>query len=607
MKKKIFTLLTLLATVCSGAWATGEWSIDFTAIGGNYPDKTGVTISSSVATIGGTTMGTCTVKEEALNENFVLQTGTTWMIRQANGLYQGNGGGRAMGMLGCTAGQIITIVGTGNPNPSTNATLKSQDGNTYVYTVTADGDVKFTPARYLYFTSISVANPSATAVEYTVKYVDEEGNEIKTSTNGEGEAGDNITLTSTEKASFTNGEGTKKYIYKSDDSESKTIAGDGSTVVTITFKEAATYTYSVANNLGDAIASGSAFEGDDVYFYISYFVYKDNKFYESPSLSSGTLSYGQGKISAIAANTEITVSYTEEESTNVVFFSEAENLTGIIDYEDTNVNGRMSNGKVGYYGEQTAIVNLPAGKYTITSASRYGTTTFTAGETDVYTLTSEGSVVTTTSDEFTLTEATDIKISAGDTKNYFDYVIIRKTGDIVPMTITSAGWASFSSTSEVAIPKGVTAYYASASDGSSVTLTEIEGGYIPANTGVIISGDEGIYGAEITTTGATVAGTNLLQAWTTSGTPTAETYYTLAAGPTFKESKGGVLAAGKAYLVIPAGARELSVNFGETTGINQIDNGQLTIDNSYYNIAGQRVAQPTKGLYIVNGKKVVVK
>ncbi len=606
MKKKIFTLLTLLATVCSGAWATGEWSIDFAAIGANYADKTGVTISSSVAKIGGTDMGTCTVGEEALNANFVLQTGTTWLIRKANGLYQGNGGGRAMGMLGCTAGQIITIVGTGNPNPSTNATLKSQDGNTYVYTVTADGDVKFTPARYLYFTSISVANPSATAVEYTVKYVDEEGDEIKTSTKGEGEEGASITLSSTEKASFTNGEGTKKYIYKSDDSEGQTIAGDGSTVVTITFREAATYTYSVANNLGDAIASGSAFEGDDVYFYVSYFVFKDSKFYKSPSLSSGTLSYGQGKISAIAANTEITVTYTEEENTNVVFFSEAENLTGITAYEDGNVNGRMSNGKVGYYEAQTTIINLPAGKYTITSASRYGTTTFTAGETEVYSLTSTGAVTTTTSEEFTLTGATDIKISAGDKQNYFDYVIIRRIVT-VPMTITSAGWASFSSTSEVAIPKGVTAYYASASNSSSVTLTAVKGGYIPASTGVILYGAEGTYYATVTTTGATVDGTNLLQAWTTAGTPSAKTYYTLAAGPTFKKSDGGVLAAGKAYLVISAGARELSVNFGETTGINQIDNGQLTIDNSYYNIAGQRVAQPTKGLYIVNGKKVVVK
>ena len=45
----------------------------------------------------------------------------------------------------------------------------------------------------------------------------------------------------------------------------------------------------------------------------------------------------------------------------------------------------------------------------------------------------------------------------------------------------------------------------------------------------------------------------------------------------------------------------------DSTGIGSIDNGQLTIDNVVYNLNGQRVAQPTKGLYIVNGRKVIIK
>ena len=43
-----------------------------------------------------------------------------------------------------------------------------------------------------------------------------------------------------------------------------------------------------------------------------------------------------------------------------------------------------------------------------------------------------------------------------------------------------------------------------------------------------------------------------------------------------------------------------------TTGIETIDNGQLTIDNAY-DLSGRRVAQPSKGLYIINGKKVILK
>ena len=45
---------------------------------------------------------------------------------------------------------------------------------------------------------------------------------------------------------------------------------------------------------------------------------------------------------------------------------------------------------------------------------------------------------------------------------------------------------------------------------------------------------------------------------------------------------------------------------GETTGIQTMDNEHLTIDN-YYDLQGRQVATPTKGLYIIGGKKVVVK
>ena len=80
--------------------------------------------------------------------------------------------------------------------------------------------------------------------------------------------------------------------------------------------------------------------------------------------------------------------------------------------------------------------------------------------------------------------------------------------------------------------------------------------------------------------------------------------------PIFKKSTGGTLAAGKAYLVMPAGARELNVSFdeeGNTTGVADINRETITNNGDFFNLAGQRVAQPTKGLYIVNGKKVVIK
>ena len=65
----------------------------------------------------------------------------------------------------------------------------------------------------------------------------------------------------------------------------------------------------------------------------------------------------------------------------------------------------------------------------------------------------------------------------------------------------------------------------------------------------------------------------------------------------------------RAYFELPAtttGAPLLSIDGGPATRIHSIDNGQWTIDNAY-DLSGRRVAQPSKGLYIINGKKVILK
>ena len=77
----------------------------------------------------------------------------------------------------------------------------------------------------------------------------------------------------------------------------------------------------------------------------------------------------------------------------------------------------------------------------------------------------------------------------------------------------------------------------------------------------------------------------------------------------FHRYTGTTMPARKAYLQLDAapGAR-LTVVFGEeATGIVAIDNGQLTIDNDYYDLSGRKLSgKPTKkGVYIVNGVKVV--
>jgi len=82
----------------------------------------------------------------------------------------------------------------------------------------------------------------------------------------------------------------------------------------------------------------------------------------------------------------------------------------------------------------------------------------------------------------------------------------------------------------------------------------------------------------------------------------------------FVRTKSGELPAHKCYLKLKSSlfsAPSLSLSRGldlddETTGLKSIENGELKIDN-YYDLNGRRVLYPTKGIYIVNGKKIVIK
>ena len=77
----------------------------------------------------------------------------------------------------------------------------------------------------------------------------------------------------------------------------------------------------------------------------------------------------------------------------------------------------------------------------------------------------------------------------------------------------------------------------------------------------------------------------------------------------YKLASGKKLGYGKAYLDNSSAPNYMNFDEDETTEINSIENGKLTVESSeVYNLAGQRMAHPTqKDLYIVNGKKIVVK
>ncbi len=80
----------------------------------------------------------------------------------------------------------------------------------------------------------------------------------------------------------------------------------------------------------------------------------------------------------------------------------------------------------------------------------------------------------------------------------------------------------------------------------------------------------------------------------------------------YKVAQQGALAPNKAYLQIPtasltstSGANGITFVEDGTTAIQSVTTA--TTDDAWYTLQGVRVAQPTRGLYIHNGKKVVVK
>lgn len=80
-------------------------------------------------------------------------------------------------------------------------------------------------------------------------------------------------------------------------------------------------------------------------------------------------------------------------------------------------------------------------------------------------------------------------------------------------------------------------------------------------------------------------------------------FYHVSGGSSF------ALGANKAYLPASGGSvKGFAINYNDLVdGIKSIDNGQLTIDNAVYNLAGQRMSKLQRGVNIVNGMKVIIK
>ena len=200
-------------------------------------------------------------------------------------------------------------------------------------------------------------------------------------------------------------------------------------------------------------------------------------------------------------------------------------------------------------------------------------------------------------------------------------------GETEDITVSAAGYATYCSDKalDFSHTPDLKAYIVT-SDGSETNYTEVT--TAPANTGLLLKGIKGettnftayvIGNSDTKTADNKLVGVNEnthIDA-TTEGKTNFVLQNQVKYGVGFYKvtSEGFNVRANSAYLSVELSSGSEARSFfalpeagSETTGINSIDNGQLTIDNeAVYDLQGRKVQNPKRGLYIMNGKKVMVK
>ena len=198
-----------------------------------------------------------------------------------------------------------------------------------------------------------------------------------------------------------------------------------------------------------------------------------------------------------------------------------------------------------------------------------------------------------------------------ETSNYSNYctTIPVPVNDIV---ITSALWATYVPNQDVTIPEDVTAYIVTNATSTSVTLSSVASA--PANTGLVVNGAQGTYTPTAAETTDDVSG-NLLVVSDGTVKGDGATIYALGnKGGTvgFKRVANGVnVPASKPYLTIESSGSkdffDFSFDEGVATGIESVESVGFDMNAPVYDLQGRQVNRLYKGIFIQNGKKIIVK
>ena len=436
------------------------------------------------------------------------------------------------------------------------------------------------------------------------------------------------------------------------------FAGNTANPLTVTATADATYTaifeakkvitFDKGEGTGTAPATDYVLSGEDYTIPEAFFLYKAGS--TLTGWNDGVNTYAPGaKISNVTADVALTAVFTDNtvalgDATTIVnwTFDRSAGAPTIacenseIDYvQHTTISGTRLDAVMHVYTKKNEVIDGKTGKLNNANSANngqvnagtkftipvvpgaviaYNGTSGTAEAGDI-TFGGENGFVSGAITTYTYTGATGT-LDIIDTKGGFypSGISVFYPGSTVTAEIGSTGWATFCTVVPLDFTSvtGLKAYIVTGHEGTAITTTQITGS-VPANTPLLLEGAT----AEIpvAASSSTDVSANKLVAGTGAAISKEDgkTKYVLTAeGVTavFKriDATKATVAVGKAYLKfneeISAPALSLEIN-GDVTGIDTIQ--KQTVNGEFYNLNGQRVAQPTKGLYIVNGKKVVIK
>ena len=386
-------------------------------------------------------------------------------------------------------------------------------------------------------------------------------------------------------------------------------------------------TYTIKTSAGTVIAKGTCDEGQEYTVAVSEVVADGGKFYvlsdESVVNYTKTFTMGSGdEVQTINYAEDPTIVYYTE-GTGISYMNEvaAEGYSAG-NYVTVNTSANHGNARNRGY----SVGNLAAGQYEITASIvgsngrnicvRTNDGDYNSGNAPLVSLRNAG----IRTGNFALGAEKAIVITGannGDADGAksghmedFDYIIIRKTSDVAAeiVNVTDAGYATYYSENPLDFTgTGLTAYIAEV-NGSAVSFTEVTS--VPAETGVLVKGDKGAYTVNVVSSSTDVSTNAFVGVLNYTKVENTGIYVLMngANGVGFYKTTADAftVSARTAYLPATASGRAFIGFDDETTGIKTVSNAAEN-NGMIFNLNGQRVSSPKGGLYIKNGKKVIIK